>query len=64
MHPAPSRRRLYGVYPTVSLDYSHRGDAYLALGSYADGANEAGCRFGFTQPVVMSYWPDVRATGS
>eukprot|EP00878_Enallax_costatus_P038980 GHUV01044484.1.p1 GENE.GHUV01044484.1~~GHUV01044484.1.p1 ORF type:complete len:166 (+),score=49.13 GHUV01044484.1:738-1235(+) len=54
------RRRLYDVYPVIEMDYERREQGYLALGSYQDGANETGSKFGFTQPVVMCYHPEGR----
>lgn len=51
--------RFYEVYPVVEMDYSRREEGYLALGGYQDGANSSSSRFGHTQPVVMSYHPDV-----
>jgi hypothetical protein len=51
--------RFYEVFPVVECDYQRREEGYLALGSYPDGANSSSSRFGHTQPVVMSYHPDV-----
>lgn len=51
--------RFYEVFPVVECDYQRREQGYLALGSYQDGANSSSSRFGHTQPVVMSYHPNV-----
>lgn len=52
------------MYPVVEVDYDRREQGYLALGAYQDGANESGSKFGFTQPIVMCYHPDVSAKDS
>ena len=54
--------RFYEPYPIIEMDYRRREAAYLTLGQYQDGANAARVRFGFTQPVVMTYHPDGRKT--
>lgn len=55
--------RLYDVHPAVVTEYSKRDEGYLALGSYFDGfGNAGGVRFAESQPVVMTYYPDVRSS--
>ncbi|GIL69281.1 hypothetical protein Vretimale_12602 [Volvox reticuliferus] len=52
--------RLYNVFPVVEMEYQRREEGYAALGSYIDGKNSEGICFAYTQPVVMSYYPDGR----
>lgn len=39
--------------------YERRDEGFLALGSYFDGANEEGLLLTESQPLVMTYYPDV-----
>jgi len=55
--------RLYEAYPVVEMDYRRRENGYLTLGQYQDGANTARAAFSLTQPVVMTYHPDVSDRG-
>lgn len=52
--------RLYTVYPVVEMEYQRREEGYAALGGYFDGENDLDALFSYTQPVVMTYYPDGR----
>ncbi len=49
------------MYPVVEMEYQRREEGYAALGAYFDGENDLDALFSYTQPVVMTYYPDVGA---
>lgn len=51
------------MYPVVEMEYQRREEGYAALGGYFDGENDLDALFSYTQPVVMTYYPDVGVAG-